>query len=91
MKYLVSWAWEMDGHAGSACMVCNSLATVKKYIDQSLLDDEGKPMGKITSNRMTDYGYEYYGTWECGDFAISIKKFKNFTDMCHKEVFSRTG
>lgn len=52
----------MDGHAGSACMVCNSLATVKKYIDQSLLDDEGKPMGKITSNRMTDYGYEYYGT-----------------------------
>jgi hypothetical protein len=56
-----------------------------------LLDDEGKPMGKITSNRMTDYGYEYYGTWECGDFAISIRKFKNFTDMCHKEVFSRTG
>ena len=81
----------MDGHAGSACMVCKSFDVVSQYITQSLLDDEGKPMGEITSRRKTDDGYEYYGTWDCGDFAISVRKFKNFTDMCHKELFSRTG
>ena len=91
MKYLVSWAWEMDGHAGSSCMVCKSINAVTQYITQSLLDDEGKPMGKITSRHKTEDGYDYYGTWDCGDFAISVVKFKNFTDMCHKEIFSRTG
>ena len=41
MKYLVAWAWEMDGHAGAAAMVCDSRQAVKDYIDQCLKDDDG--------------------------------------------------
>ena len=52
----------MDGHAGSSCMVCKSINAVTQYITQSLLDDEGKPMGKITSRHKTEDGYDYYGT-----------------------------
>ena len=56
MKYLVAWAWEMDGHAGAAAMVCDSRQAVKDYIDQCLKDDEGNPMGQITSSNLTDTG-----------------------------------
>jgi hypothetical protein len=91
MKYLVCWAWEMDGHAGASTMVCSSLQAVEQYIKQSLLDDEGEVMGHITSKQKTDYGIEYYGTWGCGDFSITARPFKTFTEMTHKEVFTRTG
>lgn len=91
MKYLVAWAWEMDGHAGAAAMVCDTRQAVKDYIDQCLKDDEGNPMGQITSSNLTDTGYVYYGTWDCGDFSITITKFKNYSAMINKEVFARTG
>lgn len=91
MKYLVCWAWEMDGHAGASTMVCSSLQAVEQYIKQSLLDGEGEVMGHITSKQKTEYGIEYYGTWECGDFSITARPFKTFTEMTHKEVFTRTG
>ena len=48
-------------------------------------------MGHITSKQKTEYGIEYYGTWECGDFSITARPFKTFTEMTHKEVFTRTG
>lgn len=91
MKYLVTWAWEMDGHAGSSAIVCSTLDQVKQYMEQCLKDDDGETMGKFTSSRMTDYGYEYYGEWECGQIALSVRKFKNYTEMVGKEVFARTG
>lgn len=91
MKYLVTWAWEMDGHAGASAVVCETISAVRKYMEECLKDDEGKPMGKFTSSRMTDYGYEYFGEWECGQIALSIRKFKNYSDMKNKEVFARTG
>lgn len=91
MKYLVTWAWEMDGHAGSSAIVCDTIKDVKKYMEKSLEGDDGKPMGKFTSNRLTDYGYEYYGEWECGQIALSVRKFKNYSEITNKEVFARTG
>lgn len=91
MKYLVTWAWEVDGHAGASAIVCDSLSAVKQYIDRCLLDDEGEPMGEITSMRDTDYGYEYFGHWACGQVAISVRKFKNYSDMKNKEVYAQTG
>ena len=48
-------------------------------------------MGQITSSNLTDTGYVYYGTWDCGDFSITITKFKNYSAMINKEVFARTG
>lgn len=91
MKYLVCWAWEMDGHAGASAMVCSSLKAAEQYIKMSLLDDQQEPMGHITNKTTTEDGYEYYGSWECGDFSISIKKYKTYTDMTNKEIFTRTG
>ena len=95
MKYSVVWAWEMDGHAGASGMVCNSAMAVQKYIKQVLLedsDDPNKPLGKITSKRdLDDGGSEYFGEWECGEFSITVHPFKTFTNMCNKELFTRTG
>lgn len=91
MKYLVTWAWEMDGHAGASAIVLPTTKAVKEYIDRCLLDDDGGFMGHTTSSRLLDDGYEYYGEWDCGEFSIRIRKFKNFTDMMGKEVFARTG
>lgn len=91
MKYLVSWSWEMDGHAGASAIVCGKRDQIKQIIDKMLKDDEGNIIGKVTSSNLTDTGYEYFGEWDCGQFAITIRKFKNFGDMIGKEVFSRTG
>lgn len=48
-------------------------------------------MGEITSMRDTDYGYEYFGHWACGQVAISVRKFKNYSDMKNKEAYAQTG
>lgn len=91
MKYLVSWSWEMDGHAGASAIVCEKRDQIKQLIDKMLHDEDGNEIGHVKSNRLTDTGYEYYGEWDCGEFAITIQKFKNYSDMVGKEVFSRTG
>lgn len=90
MKYLVTWAWEMDGHAGASSMVLTSMQSVEEYIKQCLTD-EGRPMGYIKKTLPVNDGYVYYGEWDCGEFSISIRRFKNFTSMVGKESFARTG
>lgn len=91
MKYLVTWAWEMDGHAGAAAIVLPTIKAVKQYMDECLIDSEGQSMGKFTSSRLLDDGYEYFGEWDCGEFSVRIRKFKNYSDMVGKEIFARTG
>lgn len=91
MKYLVTGAWEVDGHASASAIVLASREMCKKYIDACLEDEEGKPMGKITSSRLLDDGYEYYGEWDCGQFSFRIRKFKNYSDMIGKEIGAITG
>lgn len=91
MKYLVTWAWEMDGHAGASAIVLPTIKAVQDYMKQCLTDEEGNEMGHTAHSRLLDDGYEYYGEWDCGQFSIRIRKFKNFTDMVGKEIFARTG
>lgn len=92
MKYLITWAWELDGHAGASSILCSSQAQVKSYLLECLKGEDGILMGKITSTHEENENTTvYYGSWECGDFAISVTKFKTFNSILGKEMFARTG
>lgn len=91
MKYLVAMAWELDGHAGSSAIVLPTLDLIDRYIAESLKDEDGKPMGKITNRIKEENGYTCYGEWECGQFSVMVRKFKTYSDMLGKELFTRTG
>ena len=48
-------------------------------------------MGKITNRVKEENGYTCYGEWECGEFSFTARKFKTYTEMLGKELFTRTG
>jgi len=91
MKYLVSMAWELDGHAGASAVILPTLGAVDHFIAESLKDEEGNAMGKITNRVKEENGYTCYGEWECGEFSFTVCKFKTYTEMLGKELFTRTG
>ena len=49
MKYLVTWAWEMDGHAGASAIVLPTIKAVQDYMKQCLTDEEGNEIIDHTS------------------------------------------
>lgn len=93
MKYLITVAWEIEGHAGASSFITDSLKNVDKFICDCLKDEDGNLIGQIKDPVLSEdkQTATYYGHWECGDMAISVRKFKAFSNMLNKESFTRTG
>jgi hypothetical protein len=74
------------------------MRAVNLYIAKALTyseESDGAPeemMGKITRTHKDDNGdIVHYGTWDAGEFSITIRAFKTFKEIINKEMFTRTG